>query len=212
MMYAEMRFSGSGGQGLGLAGLVTAEAAIHAGYEVCQTQSYGPEARGGASKTDVIVSKNQILFPNCRNLDVLLAMNQESCHRYSSLISDEGIILVDSTFVDQIPEGHVYECPLTAKCIEEFNTKIVANVMALGVIAALTGYFRLSTWRRAIDRRVPERFRELNLEAFKLGHKAGREIVNVEEGRMQLPYDRKQPVPEDLKQLQLVRRSKRKKG
>ena len=208
MKYAELRFSGAGGQGLGLAGLVTAEAAIIEGFEVCQTQSYGPEARGGSSRTDVIVSRKRIMFPNCRHLDVLLAMNQESCHRYASSVKEDGMVLVDATFVDQMPEGQVYESALTSKCIEEFGTPIVANIMALGVIAALTRFFRLVSWRTAIESSVPARFRDLNLKAFKLGHRAGREIMHIEEGRVPLAYDRKQPVPDELKRIRIVRRSK----
>ncbi|MBN1434261.1 2-oxoacid:acceptor oxidoreductase family protein [Candidatus Fermentibacterales bacterium] len=210
MKYAEMRFSGSGGQGLGLAGLIAAEAAIAEGYEVCQTQSYGPEARGGSSRTDVIVSRKPILFPNCRHLDFLLAMNQESCSRYAEKVKEDSIILVDSTFVDQIPEGRVYECPLTLKCVEEFGSRIVANVMALGVLAALSRYFKVASWRNAIIQRVPERFRDLNLKAFELGHKAGREILHIEEGRVPVAYDRKLPVPDELKRIRIVKRSRKK--
>ena len=211
MKYAEMRFSGSGGQGLALAGLVTAQVAMLDGYNICQTQSYGPEARGGSSRTDVIISTREILFPNCRSLDVLLAMNQESCHRFASKVKECGIILVDSKYVDQIPEGRVYECPLTRLCIEEFKTPIVANIMALGVLAALSGYFKLASWRNAIVGRVPERFKDLNLKAFERGHRAGREILHFEEGRGLIAFDRKQPVPEELKKLRIVKRGKRKK-
>ena len=118
--YYEIRLSGAGGQGLGLAGRVFSEAAIRSDYDVCQTQSYGPEARGGASRTDIIISKKEILYPNCRNLDILLAMNQESSDKFAGSVVDEGIILVDTTFVNQIPEGDVYEYCLTRKSLKEF--------------------------------------------------------------------------------------------
>ena len=197
--YYEIRLSGAGGQGLGLAGRVFSEAAIDSGYNVCQTQSYGPEARGGASRTDIIISKKEILYPNCRNLDILLAMNQESADKFGKSVRDEGIILVDTTFVNQIPEGRVYEYALTSISIEEFKTPMTANIIAVGMLASLTRLFTLDSWIRAMKERVPRRFIKMNLKAFELGHKEGREILHVEEGRIPVAYDRKQPVPDRIK-------------
>jgi len=197
--YYEIRLSGAGGQGLGLAGRVFSEAAIDSGYDVCQTQSYGPEARGGASRTDIIISKKDILYPNCRNLDILLAMNQESADKFGKSVKDDGIILVDTTFVNQIPEGKVYEYNLTSISIEEFKTPMAANIIAVGMLASLTRLFSLDAWIRALKARVPRRFIKMNLNAFELGHKEGREILHVEEGRVPVAYDRKQPVPDCLK-------------
>ena len=197
--YYEIRLSGAGGQGLGLAGRVFSEAAIKSDYNVCQTQSYGPEARGGASRTDIIISKQKILYPNCRNLDILLAMNQESADKFSGSVTDGGIILVDSTYVNRAPEGRVYEYSLTARSVEEFKTPLAANMIAVGMLASLTRLFALEDWVRAIKARVPERFVKMNLIAFELGHKDGREILHVEEGRVPIAYDRKKPVPDCLK-------------
>ncbi len=196
MDYAEIRLSGSGGQGMGLAGRIVSESAITEGYNVCQTQSYGPEARGGASRTDIIFSCDRILFPNCRHLDVLLAMNQESSDKFSGAVREDGLILVDSTYVDQPPEGNrVYEYRLTKTSLETFKIPLAANLIALGIIAALTRYFSLESWTDSIRRTVPPKFRELNLDAFELGHREGREILHVEEGRVPVAYDRKKPVP-----------------
>ena len=197
--YYEIRLSGAGGQGLGLAGRVFSEAAIDSDYNVCQTQSYGPEARGGASRTDIIISKKEILYPNCRNLDILLAMNQESADKFGKSVRDDGIILVDTTFVNQIPEGKVYEYSLTNMSIQEFKTPMAANIIAVGMLASLTRLFALDAWIRAMKERVPRRFIKMNLKAFELGHKEGREILHVEEGRIPIAYDRKQPVPDCLK-------------
>lgn len=197
--YYEIRLSGAGGQGLGLAGRVFSEAAIESDYNVCQTQSYGPEARGGASRTDIIISKKKILYPNCRNLDILLAMNQESADKFSGSVIDGGFILVDSTYVNQVPEGRVYEYSLTARSIEEFKTPVAANIIAVGMLASLTRLFALEDWVRAIKERVPKRFIKMNLKAFELGHKDGREILHIEEGRVPIAYDRKKPVHDSLK-------------
>src|SRR5512139_2762594 len=96
----EIRLSGSGGQGLILAGVILAEAAgIHDGKYVCQTQSYGPEARGGASKAEVIISDEEIDYPKAMKPDLLLAMNQRSCDTYLFDLKPNGVLVVDSTFV-----------------------------------------------------------------------------------------------------------------
>lgn len=197
--YYEVRLSGSGGQGLGLAGRVFSEASIQSDYNVCQTQSYGPEARGGASRTDIIISRKEILYPNCRHLDILLAMNQESADKFSEEVEEEGIILVDTTYVDQPPQGKVYGFPLTARSMEEFGTPMAANIIAIGMLASLGRLFSIDTWVRAIEKTVPRRFVKMNLDAFEIGHREGREILHVEEGRVPVAYDRKQPVPDSLK-------------
>lgn len=197
--YYEVRLSGSGGQGMGLAGRVFSEASIRSDFDVCQTQSYGPEARGGASRTDIIISKKKILFPNCRNLDILLAMNQESADKFAREVREDGFTLVDTTFVNQIPEGKVYEYDLTSISIGEFGTPLAANIIAVGMLASLGRLFNLETWIASLMATVPNRFIEMNLKAFELGHKVGREILHVEEGRIPVAYDRKQPVPDCIK-------------
>lgn len=199
MRYAEIRLSGSGGQGLGLAGRILSEAAIAEDFNVCQTQSYGPEARGGSSRTDVIISKDEILFPNCRELDFLLAMNQESCALFAPEVKETGIILIDSTFVDQIPTGIVYKYPFTSAAIEKFGAAVVANMIALGVMSSVVEIFKMETWKRTLTKMSPERFRKTNLEAFDLGHKAGLELTREQTTRKPVAYDRKAPVPECLR-------------
>ena len=100
----EIRLSGSGGQGLILMGIVLAEAiGIFEGKHVAQTQSYGPEARGGSSKSEVIVSDEEIDYPKAMKLDLLLAMNQKSCDEFYLDLKPGGLLIVDSTFVKQIP-------------------------------------------------------------------------------------------------------------
>ncbi len=197
--YYEVRLSGAGGQGLGLAGRVFSEASIQSDYNVCQTQSYGPEARGGASRTDIIISRKEILYPNCRHLDILLAMNQESSDKFAGEVEEDGIILVDSTYVNQLPQGRVYGFPLTAISVEEFKTPLAANMIAIGMLASLGRLFSIDTWVRSIEKTVPGRFLKMNLNAFEIGHREGREILHVEEGRAPVAYDRKQPVPDSIK-------------
>ncbi|MGE4561131.1 MAG: 2-oxoacid:acceptor oxidoreductase family protein, partial [Desulfobulbus sp.] len=100
----EMRFSGSGGQGLITAAVIFAEAVgVHDGKYVCQTQSYGPEARGGKSKAEVVISDTPIDYPKARRLDLLLAMNQAACDAYYRDLNPDGLLVVDSSLVEQYP-------------------------------------------------------------------------------------------------------------
>jgi hypothetical protein len=111
------------------------------------------------------------------------------------------MVLVDSTYVDQPPEANrVYEYELTKTSLNTFKIPLAANLIALGMIAALTRYFSLESWTDSIRRTVPEKYRDLNLDAFELGHREGREILHVEEGRLPVAYDRKRPVPECIKE------------
>ncbi len=199
MKYTEIRLSGSGGQGLGLAGRILSQAAILEDMFVCQTQTYGPEARGGASRTDVIISRREILYPECRELDVLLAMNQASTDKFACNVKAGGMIIVDSTFVDQLPEGRVYEFPFTSRCVDITGKPIAANLMALGMLAGLSRYFTLETWINAIRCTVPSRSVDMNLQIFEFGHKMGREVLSMEEGRIPMAWDRKMPVPKAIR-------------
>ncbi len=104
----EIRLAGSGGQGLILAGIILAEAAgVYDGKFVCQTQSYGPEARGGASKAEVVISDAEIDYPKAIQPDVLLAMNQKSLDAFSSDLKPGGLLLVDADLVLEVPASRV---------------------------------------------------------------------------------------------------------
>ena len=110
----EIRLSGSGGQGLILIGIILAEAiGVYEGLNVVQTQSYGPEARGGASKAELVVSDEEIDYPKPQKVDLLLAMNQASCDLYYRDLKEEGKLLLDSTFVSQVPTNRAVRIPLT---------------------------------------------------------------------------------------------------
>ncbi|HOP80709.1 MAG TPA: 2-oxoacid:acceptor oxidoreductase family protein, partial [Armatimonadota bacterium] len=111
----EIRLSGSGGQGLILAGIILAEAAaIYEGKEAVQTQSYGPESRGGASKSEVVISGSEIDYPKVTSPDLLLAMTQESCTKYLGDLKEGGIAILDSFFVEKWPDNaNVIALPLT---------------------------------------------------------------------------------------------------
>ena len=136
----EIRLSGSGGQGLIFAGIILAEAAgIHDGKYVCQTQSYGPEAGRGTNKAEVVISDQEIDYPKAIKPDLLLAMNQKSCDAYFFDLKPAGMLIVDSTFVRQLPTTRAIAIPFTRIAREKLGKEIGANIIALGALAALSG-------------------------------------------------------------------------
>ncbi|RMF44639.1 MAG: 2-oxoacid:ferredoxin oxidoreductase subunit gamma [Deltaproteobacteria bacterium] len=168
----EIRFSGAGGQGLITAGIILAEAAsIVEGKHAVQSQSYGPEARGGASKSEVIISDGPIDYPKATIVDACLAMTQEACDKYANGIKPGGLLLLDEDFVPNIPEGdfRVVRIPIMRTAQEEIGRAIVANVVALGAMIALTDVVERESGLKAVLSRVPAAFKELNEKAYGLG-------------------------------------------
>lgn len=166
----EIRLSGSGGQGMIFAGTVLAEAVgIGDGKNVCQTQSYGPEARGGASRSDLVVSSGEIYYPKPLKLDILLALTQEACDTYFPALKEEGILIIDSGLVDQLPDHKVHGFPFSQIAKDKIGTPMVANIIALGVIAALTRVASKKGLLEAVKRRAPKGTEERNLKAVETG-------------------------------------------
>lgn len=177
----ELRFSGAGGQGLITAGIILAEAAsIIEGKNAVQSQSYGPEARGGASKSEVIISDAPIDYPKATIVDACLAMTQEAADKYANGIKEGGILLLDEDFVHRAPEGNfkVYRLPITRMAKEDIGREIVANVVALGAVIGLTGVVSKDAGEQAVLRKVPEAFKDLNKKAYDLGYTKGKELAN----------------------------------
>ena len=169
----ELRFSGAGGQGLILAGVIMAEAAsIYDGKQAVQSQSYGPEARGGASKSEVIISDGPIDYPKATVVDALLALTQEACDKYSHDLKEGGVLLIDSDLVNNEPKGNfkVTKFNITNTAKNEVGREIVTNIVALGAMVALTGAVSRESAEKAVLSRVPEAFLELNKKAFNLGY------------------------------------------
>jgi len=180
----EIRLSGEGGQGLVLAGKILAEAAaIYEGMNATQSQSYGPEARGGASRSEVILSDQDIDFPKALKLDLLLALTQEACDRYVKDLKPTGVLLVDSDAVKGIPAGpfKVHSMPLIRSAREKVGREVVANIVALGVITRLLEAVSEDAVREAIITRVPKGTEEINLKAFELGISMAEEAVGKAE-------------------------------
>ena len=168
----ELRLSGAGGHGLLLAGKVIAEAAaIYDGRTATQAQSYGPEARGGVSRSDVVISDGDIDFPVARKLDFLLAMTQASVEAYIGDVKDGGTVLVDDSLVETVPDGayRVVRAPIIATARERIGRPITANLVAVGLIAGLTDVVTVQALESAVRARVPRGTEDSNLEAFHSG-------------------------------------------
>jgi 2-oxoglutarate ferredoxin oxidoreductase subunit gamma len=165
----EIRLAGSGGQGLILAGIILAEAAgVYDGKFVCQTQSYGPEARGGASKAEVVISDAPIDYPKAIQPDVLLALNQKSLEAFSADLKPGGLLLVDADLVKEAPAGRVLALPFT-RIARELGRAMAANIVALGALAQLTGAVSLESLTAAVLARVPKGTEDLNRRALAAG-------------------------------------------
>jgi 2-oxoglutarate ferredoxin oxidoreductase subunit gamma len=173
IMKSEIRLSGSGGQGLITAGIILAKAAAHEKMRVMQSQSYGPESRGGASRADVIISNSKFYHPEATNFDILLSLNQESCDKYSAHLKEDGILIADSASVKNIGflEAKIYEVPFTDICQEKLGTILPTNIMSLAFMVKLTNIVSGASLRKAVEETVKERFLEMNNKAIKIGFK-----------------------------------------
>ena len=155
-----------------LSGIIMAEAAsIFGGKEAAQSQSYGPESRGGASKSEVIVSSEPVDYPKATSIDAMLAMTQESATKYYKDVKKDGILLVDSDEVKDIPKGDfkLYKFPIIATARDELGKTIVANIISLGLMTELTGIVKREDIEQAVLSRVPPAFLELNKKALQIG-------------------------------------------
>ncbi len=168
----EVRLSGSGGQGLVTAGIILAHAAILDGKNAVQTQVYGPESRGGACRSEVIIADREIDYPQVTKPDLCLVMSQESYDRFADDVKPGGTLIVDTTFIKQKelpPEINVCADAITEICQRRLKTTIVANMVALTMMNSVVSLTKPEHLLDAILARVPEKFADLNRDAFALG-------------------------------------------
>lgn len=179
----EIRLSGAGGQGLILIGKILAEAAaIFEDLNATQSQSYGPEARGGASRSEVIISDEDIDYPKADNVDLLLAMTQEALDKYGDETKEKSIIIYDQDLITtpkELKGRKLYSAEITKLATEQFNKTIVGNMIALGLVTSLSHILRPDSVKKAIQARVPRGTEQLNLQAFDLGYKRGEELQGL---------------------------------
>ena len=173
MQRFEVRLAGTGGQGLILAGLILAEAAVvYDQKNACQTQSYGPEARGGASKSEVVIDEVEIDFPKVIAPDVLLAMSQEACDKYHHDLKRNGLLIVDTVHVARVPIANAYRVPITEIAEKATGRTITANMVGLGLLVGLTGVISREALEKEISDRAPSGTVDINLRAMAAGFAA----------------------------------------
>ncbi len=175
-----LRLTGSGGQGIILAGIILAEAAILAGKNAIQTQSYGPESRGGASKSEVIISDGEIYFPKIEVPDVVLTLTQVAFNKYSSDISSDGVLIVDESI--DIPENFnvkkLVVVPILKTATDVIGKAIVANIIAVALLGELIDAVDKECINSAVLSRVPKGTEELNLKALEAGYQLGKKCFD----------------------------------
>jgi len=178
----EVRLAGEGGQGLILAGIILAEAAaLYDGKNVVQTQAYGPEARGGASRAEVIISDGPICYPRVIQADLLLAMSQQACDKYGFEVKEDGVIVVDSAKVGRVYTSRAYQVPISALALEVTGEVVTANVLALGLVVGLSGVVSREALEKAVSRRVPPKSQSLNLQALEAGFAEAERLLACQE-------------------------------
>ncbi len=169
----EIRLAGEGGQGMILAGIILAEAAaIYDSKNAVQTQSYGPEARGGASKAEVVIAPGEIDHPEVIMADVLVAMSQEACDKYAGNLKKDGMLIVDQERVGRVPSSRAIKVPITRLAQESSGKSITASVVALGVLVGLTGVVSREAISKAVAARAPRGTEEMNKAALSAGFAA----------------------------------------
>ncbi len=169
----EIRLAGEGGQGMILAGIILAEAAaIYDNKNAIQTQSYGPEARGGSSKAEVVISPGEIDYPEVVMADVLVAMSQEACDKYVGNLKKDGMLIVDQERVGRVPSSRAIKVPITRLAQESSGKSITASVVALGVLVGLTGVVSREAISKAVAARAPKGTEEMNKAALSAGFAA----------------------------------------
>lgn len=174
-MKKELRFSGSGGQGVITAAIIYAEAAVEEGKEAVQSQSYGPEARGGASKAEVILSDYKIYHPHITSPDVVLAMTQKAADKYYGDLKEDGLLIIDEDLVPNAPNfKHTIKIPITKIAAEEAGAALYSNIVALGAVTRLTDFLSFDAVKKAVENRVPKHTIESNIKALQLGWDAAK--------------------------------------
>jgi 2-oxoglutarate ferredoxin oxidoreductase subunit gamma len=168
-MRTEIRLAGFGGQGIGLAGFILGKAlCLFDGLETVMTQAYGPEARGGASSTNIVVDDQPIDYPFIQQADILVTLSQEAYSRFRPEAKPGATVIIDGGLVTPDAEDHCYTIPAT-ELAEGLGRRIVANVVMLGFFAAVTGLVKHESMVKAIETTVRPKIFELNHKAFLSG-------------------------------------------
>lgn len=169
-------FSGSGGQGVITAAIILAKAAvIFEGKNATQSQSYGAAARGGATRSDVLIAESDILFPKVIQPNILISLTQESYTKFSPILRPGGLLLMDDRFVTmekKVAARHV-SLPMFDTVINEIGKPIVFNICVLGALIGLSGLVKPESILKVLETTIPKDFMDMNKKALDLGIKMG---------------------------------------
>jgi 2-oxoglutarate ferredoxin oxidoreductase subunit gamma len=187
--YYEVQMVGWGGQGLVSAAKTLAQAAgIYDGKNVTQTESYGISQRGGRSETGVIIGAEEIDYPYVTHPDILLALTQKECLDSLPNLKDDGVLIVDSARVTDVPKikAKVYSLPLT-QIARQAGAEIATNMVAVAAIAALTGVVSYKALEKTIEEKMPPKMKSVNLAALKAGWEAAEKVKSgIPSGKKQV--------------------------
>ncbi len=178
MERSRLVFSGSGGQGVITAAIILAKAAaIFENKNAIQSQSYGAAARGGATRTDIIISDSEINFPKVVQPNILVSLTQESYNKFSPIIRPGGLLLVDSKYVTiakKVDAKHV-ALPMFDTVMEKIGKPIVFNICMLGALIGISELIKPASILKVLETTIPEDFMEMNKKALDMGMKMGQE-------------------------------------
>jgi 2-oxoglutarate ferredoxin oxidoreductase subunit gamma len=179
---AEIRFSGFGGQGVIRCGLITGKAlSLFDNQHATMTQSFGPEARGSACSSQLVVHPDRVLYPYITRPEILVSMSQEAYDKYEPELRDDGILIIDTDLVKPKPvraKIKLFSIPST-RFAEELGNRIIANLVMLGFFTAVTKIVSPEAMKKALPGLVPGRFLDLNKKAFDKGHEYGEEVLKT---------------------------------
>jgi len=169
-------FTGSGGQGVITAAIILAETAVlHEHLNAVQTQIYGAAARGGATRTDVIISDSEIFYPKVNQANVLVCLTQEAYMKFYPIIRPGGLLITDSRYVhtERTVDAVQKELPMYETVMDKIGKPIVFNICMLGAVVALTRVVRRESLMKILEERIPPAFLDMNRQALELGFELG---------------------------------------
>ena len=179
MERCRMVFSGSGGQGVITATIILAEAAVlYEDLNAVQSQSYGAEARGGATRSDVIISDATVHYPKVIQPNVLICLTQQAYNKFFSIIRPGGLLITDSRYVktERKVDARQLELPMYQSIMEKIGKPIVFNICMLGAVLSLTELVSPDSIMKVLETRIPHDFLDINRQALELGRSIGEEF------------------------------------
>ncbi len=181
----ELRLTGSGGQGVILASVIFAEAAIIAGKYTAQSQSYGPEARGGASKAETLISDEPIGFTKVQNPTFLMALTQKSLDKYAVNLPEDCLVMIDDSLEKpaNVPEDKLVIMPILKTAKDEVGRQQTANIVAVGCINELLHIVNRKEIEKAVMMHIPAGTETLNRKALNAGEKMAQEYLAASQSK-----------------------------